>query len=377
MDLQHAAIIDYFKKITVEDRVPHAVLLVGYEAAGQLAMALDWSTMLLSSLRQEAVIHCSVCKSCQNVDKFVHPDLHFAFPVIKHEKFKREETTSLHFLKEWRSFLSNNLYGNLFDWLRLLGDPNKSANINVAECHQIIHNLGLKTYEGSYKIQIIWHAESLAKEGNRLLKLIEEPADDTIIILLANNMNAILNTIRSRCQILRIPPYSDGEIEDYLSRNYDLDEKALKEICYLSAGDLRKARELAEHAEENISKEMLEWFRICYKADPVELKKEVEYLSGMGRQNLKNFLHYTIHFLREYLVALNLQSTEKSRLSAEERNVALKMQKILDRTKTEQLHKLVTQFSAYIDRNLSLKIMMMTLSFKINEILRLEVNKFV
>lgn len=372
----HGEIESYLSRITNENRVPHALLMVGPEGAGQLELVLKWCKMLFCESQEEKP-YCDNCKSCEKISSYVHPDIHFAYPVIKHDAFKREETTSTHFINEWRQFLAKDIHGNLSDWLNHLGGLNKNANINVAECNQIIHNLGLKSYAGKYKIQIIWHAESLLKEGNRLLKLIEEPSDDTIIILLANNVNAVLNTIQSRCQILNVPAFSDEEVRHYLENFHELSENEAREICYLAEGNLRKAKEMAEHSASDFSEDMLNWFRCCYKADPEELLNVVDGFNNMGKVNLKSFLRYTLHFLREFLVALNVKSTQHSRLSAEEKNVALKMQKILDQNKTSELSKLISKNISYIDRNLSIKIMVMAMSLKINKILRAEVNKFV
>ena len=375
MDSDHQKISDYFSKIVREERFPHALLMLGPEGSGQMRHVIECCKMLMCP-EGESGTYCDSCKTCHKVNSFVHPDIHFAFPVIKHEKFKREETTSLHFLTEWRHFLTDNIDGNLTDWLQHIDGLNKNANINVAECNQIIHNLGLKTYESKYKIQIIWHAESLMKEGNRLLKLIEEPSDDTIIILVANNPNAILNTIQSRCQIVRIPAYSDEDIEESLRSKFSLGETELKEIAYLSEGNIRKAEVLAGNSNSAFSEDMVEWFRNCYKGDPELLIGNVDHLYGLGKVNLKSFLGYTIHFLREFLKSYNLQSTDKARLSQEEKNVVLKMQSILDREKTAALFQLLSKNISYIDRNLSIRIMLMDLSLKINGILRAKVNKF-
>jgi DNA polymerase-3 subunit delta' len=293
------------------------------------------------------------------------------------EGTKRDETTSLDFINEWRAFLKNDLYGNLSDWLMSINASDTNANINVAECNRIIKNLGLKSYEGKYKIQIIWNAESLAKEGNRLLKLIEEPSDDTIIILILNNQDAILNTIKSRCQILTVSPYSDDEIMAHLQSKFDLKSNELSEITYLSSGDIRKAEELAANKQMNFSEDMLNWFRLAYKADPEELLDWTLYLNSKGKGEIKTFMSYSLHFLREYLLGMNLNETENLRLSNEEKSVILKMKNIINRSKTERLEKVFSKNYGHINRNVSMKIMLMAMSLEINEILRSEVNKFV
>ncbi|MBT8233968.1 MAG: hypothetical protein HKN51_12815 [Saprospiraceae bacterium] len=366
----------YFKKVVSEDRLPHAILMVGQPGFGPLGLALGLSTLLQCKepIDFEA---CGTCSSCSKSLQYIHPDIHFAFPVVKMDKIKREDTISNHFLPEWRSFLQANSFGNLNDWLNHIGASDKVSNINVAECNSIIKNLGLKTYEGKYKVQIIWHAESLRKEGNRLLKLIEEPSPDTIIIMICSNRTAILNTIRSRCQIISIPPIDDEKIGMHLQNHFTLEESESEEIKYLASGNMRKAMQLAAQNQMNYSEDMLAWFRFAYKADPEDLTKWTDYLVGKSKQDLKNFMGYTLHFLREYLLGLNLRETNRLRLSQDEKNVILKMQKIINRQKTALLERLFSKNIGYIDRNLSIKILIMNMSFEINEILRSEVNKFV
>ena len=367
---------EFFKKVISEERMPHALLLVGEDGCGPLALATGVAT-LLQCKNPSDFKACGECSSCIKTNQYIHPDVHYAFPVVKLDKIKREDTTSLNFLPQWRSFLSSSIFGDLNDWLSHIDALDKGPNMNVTECNNIIKNLSLKTYEGQYKIQIIWYAELLGKEGNRLLKLIEEPSPDSIIILTCNNRNAILNTIRSRCQIINVPPIDDDSIGAYLEQKFEITGDQANEIKYLSNGNLRTAAQIASQNQMNYSEDMLNWFRYAYKADPEELNNWVSYLSGMSKQDLKNFMKYTLHFLREYLLGINVKETSSLRLSQEEKNVILKMQKIINRPKTEMLSNLFSKNIAYINRNLSIKIMIMNMTLEINEILRSEVNKFV
>lgn len=366
----------YFKKVISEDRMPHALLLVGDDGSGPLAFANGLASLLQCKNPQDLQA-CGECTSCVKSSQFIHPDIHFSFPVVKVDKIKREDTTSLNFLPQWRSFLQSHIFGNLNDWLNHVSASDKGANINVTECNQIIKNLSLKTYEGKYKIQIIWYAELLGKEGNRLLKLIEEPSPDSIIILTCNNRNAILNTIRSRCQIVNVPPIDDESIGQYLNEKFDLSTEQVDEIKYLAAGNLRTGIQIAAQSQMNYSEDMLNWLRYAYKGDPEELNAWVTYLAAKSKQDIKTFFGYSLHFLREYLLGLNLKETKQLRLSNEEKNVILKLQKIINRAKTEQLSYVFSKNIGYIDRNLSLKILIMNMTLEINGILRQEVNKFV
>ena len=173
------------------------------------------------------------------------------------------------------NWVANIPFGNINDWMDHLNASDKSPNINVAECNQIIKNLGLKTYEGKYKIQIVWAAKYLGKEGNRLLKLIEEPTPDTIIILVEDNRNAILNTIRSRCQIISVPPFEDNEISQLLEENgASLSQTDKQELTYLSSGNMRKALQMIGQAEMNYSEDILNWF---LKNNPIRQNNIFEY----------------------------------------------------------------------------------------------------
>ncbi|MDB4438911.1 hypothetical protein N9176_01550 [bacterium] len=366
----------YFKKVISENRMPHALLLVGDEGFGPLAFANGIATLLQCNNAIDFVA-CGVCSSCVKSTQYIHPDIHFSFPVVKHDKFKREDTTSKNFLPEWRTFLQSNIFGDLNDWLNHINASDKGANMNVTECNGIIKNLSLKTYEGKYKIQIIWHSELLGKEGNRLLKLIEEPTPESIIILTCTNRNAILNTIRSRCQIVNVPPIDDDSIGTYLENNFSINGDQVNEIKYLASGNLRTASQIASRSQMNYSEDMLNWFRYAYKADPDDLNEWVTYLASKSKQDIKTFMRYTLHFLREYLLGMNLKETNSLRLSNEEKNVILKMQKIINRPKTEQLSFIFSKNIGYIDRNLSIKILIMNMTLEINEILRSEINKFV
>jgi len=372
----HTSTKDYFRKIVSENRVPHALLLVGPEGYGKLSLALGLAS-LLQCQSPENNSACGICSSCIKSQNLVHPDIHFAFPVIKKDDLKREDITSVNFIEDWRSFVKSNPWGNLNDWLSHINGLDKSANINVKECHSIIKTLGLKSYEGKFKVQIIWQAELLGKESNRLLKIIEEPSPDTIIILISNNRNAILNTIRSRCQIVSIPPFLDEDINHYLEKTTNLDDKIRNEICFIASGNMRKAIQLSADNSLKHSEDIIKWFSVGLQGDPEAIIEWIDYLASKGRQDLKSFISYGLHFLREYMLGLHTKSTDGLRLSSEEKNQILKLQRIINEEKTLRLEKLLGPSIGYIDRNLSLKILLMHLTIEMNSILKTEVNNFV
>ena len=366
----------FFIKMVSDNRVPHALLFAGGEGHGKLALVMAF-TMYLQCKNRQADTSCGECSSCRKILTHMHPDVHYAFPVIKKDKMTRAETTSKHFLDEWRAFISEQPYGDINDWLLYLNAVDKSPNINVAECNQIIKNLSLMTFEGQYKIQIIWYAELLGKEGNRLLKLIEEPTDDTIIILITNNRNQVLNTVRSRCQIVNVPPVSDEDLKAFIQQQHDLSEEDTDELTFLSAGNIRKATILGRNNELNYSEDLMEWLRIAYASDPEKVVDFVTELVSKGKQEIRHFLQYACHFFREYLLYLNTNDISRLRLTQSEIVVVQKMQKIIDHAKTESIHQLLEKMIGYIGRNLSLKSLVMHMTLEINMILRSEVNTLV
>lgn len=365
----------YLSKIVREDRIPHAMLLVGSEGVGTLALALAFAQLIQCANNSEGTA-CGNCPSCKKAIQNIHPDIHFAFPVIKKDSLKREDTTSAHFLEEWRAFLEESPYGNLNDWLFHLDAADKNANINVKECNQIIKNLGLQSYEGKYKVQIIWNAERLGKEGNRLLKLIEEPTDDTIIIMICSNRKGILNTLLSRCQILAIPPAEDQAILDLLEQQYDLSEEDREELTYMAGGNIRKALRLGTENELNYSEDLMAWLRASYSGDPEKIIEMIDHFSAMGKQELVTFMEYGLHFLRETLILLSTGTMDGIRLTSTEKEVATKMTTIMDLSKVEALSAWLEKSIGYIRRNISVKTMLMHMSLEINQILRAEVDNF-
>ena len=372
----HDAIKSYLRKVVHEDKIPHALLLTGQEGVGLLPIATGLAILVQCKDRTEAGA-CGTCSSCTKAAQLIHPDIHFAFPVIKKDGLKREDTSSLHFMKEFREFYAEAPFGSLSEWLGHLGAPDKQANINKKECSTIIKNLGLKTYEGGYKVQIIWYADYLQKEGNRLLKLIEEPSDDTLIILISANASRLLNTLRSRCQIVSVPPLSDPELLDYVKTHHELSDEDSQELAFLASGNVRKAQLLGQKQELNYSEELLEWLRTAYQGDPEKMVAFVDEMSRRGRQELVTFLEYGLHFLREYLHYLNVGQEELLRLTGTERKVALEMRKIISYGKTQHLRRFYERTIQHVRRNLALKPLLMALTIEINQILRSEDNNLV
>jgi DNA polymerase-3 subunit delta' len=212
-------------------RLSHAMLMIGPEGSGALPLAIAFAQYIVSIPRETDEIpgpdDIEQLASYQRASSLMHPDLHFSFPSIT-EKPGQKNLSSNH-IEAWRDFINGYPYGNVFDWLQLIKAENKQGNISADECNEIIKKLTFKSFESNYKVLVMWMPEYLGKEGNKLLKLIEEPPANTIFILVAASEENIIPTILSRCQLIRVPRLSTSSIEKALIERANIaPEKQLK-----------------------------------------------------------------------------------------------------------------------------------------------------
>lgn len=295
-------------------RVAHAQLFVGPEGSGVLPMAIAYAQYLLcGNTGGENDGGNTVCNTKCN--SLTHPDLHFAFPVSNSDKVK-SHAVSDHYLEEWRQFVKEQPYGNLFDWYRHIGIEKKQGQIGVDEAQDMVKKLSLKSYEGGYKILIVWMAEKMnTSAANKLLKLIEEPPNKTILLLLAEDEEQIINTIRSRCQILNFPPLTEQVITDTLLLRGVSQTEALT-IALEANGNFNKALDLLNKDSEDLVFErwFVQWVRSAFKAKGnkgaiQELILWSEEVAKTGREVQKKFLNYCLTMMRQALL-LNYKANE-------------------------------------------------------------------
>ncbi|MBS3993432.1 MAG: DNA polymerase III subunit delta' [Bacteroidetes bacterium] len=284
-------------------RIPHAQLFVGAEGSGTLPMALAYAQYILCKSSNDE-------KSCKlKCSKLMHPDLHFAFPIAKNEEVKKD-VVSNSFLADWRNFLALNPYGNLFDWLQFIGIENKQGIINVDEAEQIVKSLKLKSYEGGYKVMIIWMAEKMnTSAANKLLKLIEEPPAQTVFLLITENEEQIITTIRSRCQVLHFPVLSEEDLVKGLLQKTELNESESIIIAQQANGNFNKALKITQNnSNDTLFEEwFITWVRHAFlaKGNATVISQLVEWseqIAGKGRETQKQFLHYCLLFFRQALL---------------------------------------------------------------------------
>ena len=296
-------------------RIAHAQMFIGPEGSGTLPMAIAYAQYLLcSNSNGENTNGNQACNLKFN--NISHPDLHFAFPVTTSDKAKSHPVSN-HYLEEWRQLLKEQPYGNLFDWYKLLGVDNKQGQIGVDEALEIVKSLSLKSYEGGYKVMLIWMAEKMNSAcANKLLKLIEEPPNNTVFILIAEDEEQIINTIKSRCQLLHFPPLSEYVIKRGLIKNYGLDDAVATKIAQQSNGNFNKACDLIYQDSEDLQFEewFVFWIRSAFKAKGnksaiYDLINWSEDIAKTGRETQKQFLLFCLNFFRQALL-LNYNASE-------------------------------------------------------------------
>lgn len=344
------------------ERMPHAQIFLGPSGCGKLALAFAFAQYVLCLDKKEND-SCGECTNCLKSAKLVHPDIHYSYPTVG------SKVVSTNLLPEWRSAILENVYVDINQWLHHIGAENKQGNINKDECLSIIKKLSLKVFEGSHKILIMWLPEYLGKEGNRLLKLIEEPPENTLFILVAEEQEKILNTILSRCQIVKINRLQDEEIVKYLLEEKNIEEAKAASTAHLANGNLGTALKLLDSTENNNALLFLEWMRLCYVGNGVQLVNWVDRFASIGREDQKYFLQYGLHFMREYMV-LKLTGNDTVRLLPDELKTAQNLTKVIEFEQIEKITNLFNDLSYHVERNANPKILFLNASLQMNQILK-------
>lgn len=346
-------------------KLSHAYMFVESEGGGALAIALALSQYLLCENPSETD-SCGICPSCQKVEKLIHPDLHFSFPAIKSKNSNSNVSTE--YINVWRKTIPSNPFISYFDWMQELKAENKQGNISIEECHAIIKRLSLKSYEGGAKIQIVWLAEYLGKNGNSLLKIIEEPSPNTFFIFITQNKEYVLNTILSRTQVLLFPPVKSESISKYLIDNKLVGSEKADYLANLSNGNFTECLRLikAEHADH--AENFIKWMRMCFHYDPLAIGNWLNSHVSNGREYLKDFIKYGMRIIREsFLSGQNLE--ELNHLSANEVDFAKNFSKFISVSNLETIYKLLNESYYMIERNANPRILFFNISLRFNKIL--------
>ncbi|WP_190810417.1 ATP-binding protein [Flagellimonas sp. S3867] len=355
-------------------RVAHAQLFVGREGTGTLPMAIAYAQYLLCGNKGgENEGENEVCNAkCNSLS---HPDLHFAFPVSNSDKIK-SHAVSDNYLADWRQFVNEQPYGNLFDWYRYIGIEKKQGQIGVDEALDVVKKLSLKSYEGGYKILVIWMAEKMnISAANKLLKLIEEPPEKTVLLLVAEEEEQIINTIRSRCQVLHFPPLAENAIANALLAR-GVSESEANSIAHEANGNFNKALDLLNKDSEDLVFErwFVQWVRSAFKAKGnkgaiQELILWSDEVAKTGREVQKQFLNYCLRAMRQALL-LNYQATELVYLKIHMEKFDLaKFAPFVHENNIEQIVEELEKAIFHVERNGNSKIIFTDLSIKLTRLL--------
>ena len=386
------------KDLVQKNRLSHSLLFLGREGSGALPLAIAFAQYILcenanSKVRKEKAISlfedneknnalsdlsdsCGVCPSCIKVAKLIHPDLHFSYPALKRNS-GHDRVKSVDYIAEWRNFIQVTPYYNVSDWINYLKENakiespvNKQGNITVFECDDISHKLSLKAFESHYKILIMWMPEYLGNSGNKLLKLIEEPPPDTIFIFVAEDENAILPTILSRTQLIKIASLSDAEIANTLAEKYNVPTDKAAQISAMSDGNFREAMLLLENSEEDLLVSIREWLNITVKNNVAAQIKWIEDISKKGREKQKQLLKYFVHLIEQSVRARYMNEKYMNAVPETELDFALKLNKICDIEAQEGLIAELDKAIYHIERNAHSKMLFHALTIRFLHIIR-------
>ena len=382
-------------ELVQSNRLSHALLFIGKEGSGALPLALTFAQYVgispgksssnvsaVSLFGEEPVIgdkQVLLSQSVAEADEwmqeqpaysklkdFVHADLHFSYPVVT--KKSGTPPISTDYINEWREFIKNYPYGNVYDWLQFIGAENKQGNITANECNDIIHKLSLKSFESEYKILIMWMPEYLGNEGNKLLKLIEEPPPNTLFILVAENESLILPTILSRCQLIRIPALETKDIEEALISKNKTEANMARQTASVSEGNYREALQMLQHADEDWQSLLRDWLNAVLKTGPVAQTKWVEEISKLGRERQKQFLRYFNHLL-EQAIRTSIMG-DSYYLPEKEKDFAERLNKIAGLAQQQAIIEELDKAAYYIERNANAKILFHALTIKLYHIIQ-------
>ena len=378
--------------MVLQNRLSHALLFLGKEGNGGLALALAFAQYIVCKAKDDAdgqptlfgevsvssfknpdkLDSCNQCSSCIKAQQYIHPDIHFSFPVIP--KKSGTPPVSDDYITEWRQFITLYPYGNVYDWLQFLGAANKQGNITAEECNQINHKLSLKSFESRYKILVMWMPEFLGKEGNKLLKLIEEPPPDTLFIFVAEDENSILPTILSRTQLIKIPRILNNEIETALSNTGNITEEKASQIAGLSEGNYREALLLLQNDEQDWQGLIREWLNVTLKSNTSAQLKWIEEISRLGREKQKQFIRYFIHLLSQALrvryIGDKIMAEVDLHIPENEKDFGIRLNKLCNIEAQEAIINELDKAIFYIERNAHAKLLFHALSIRLYHIIK-------
>lgn len=352
-----------------DNRISHAQLFSGTEGSGKLAMAIAYA-QYVNCKNRTASDACGECPSCKKYQKLIHPDLHFVFPVVKSPKFK--DPVSDNYLDKWREQVLQNPYFNLNNWNKAIDVENAQAQIYVSESSEIIRKLNLKTFEAEYKVMIIWMVERMnAQCANKLLKMIEEPPPKTLFILITENEEQIISTIRSRTQLVKFTGIDSQSMAEAIRPLAEETGKNVQGIVHQANGNYIEALNLISPDEQKslFFKQFTSIMRTSYKRDWASMFSWVDEVAALGREQQKSFLLYCMRMLRENFV-MNLKRPQIVYLSDEEKGFSERFSPFINERNILVFSEEFEKAYRDISQNGNPRIILLDLSLKIVKMIR-------
>lgn len=346
--------------------IAHAQMFASKEGGMGLNMALAYATYLNCENKQEGDA-CGTCPSCYKMNKLIHPDLHFIFPIIG-TKIKGKSPTSENFIVQWREFLNEKPYGTWQDWGKKIDAENKQLLIPKDESRRILNIASLKAFEAEYKVLLIWLPELLNMySANALLKVIEEPPEKTIFLFVSENTEKIISTIISRTQVIRIPPLSFEDSAQILIDEFGVEKDKANTIARIADGNISEAVALSSEIEDSRHLAVRNWLLDCFKADFTSITKRADEFHKMGREAQKAFFSFTLSLLRES-VLLNAKADEIVMVPKEQEEFIRKFAKANNWEKISIICDEINEAYYHLERNLYSKIVFLDLSLTISSV---------
>jgi len=348
------------------ERVSHAQLFVGPDGCGSLALALAYGQFVSCENRSQSD-SCGICKSCIKYEKMIHPDLHFVFPVIKDKK--TNEPVSDTYIEQWREFVRQAPYFGLNKWLDSIEVGNAQGLIFASEASEILKKLSLKSFESDFKVMIIWLPEKMhLSTANKLLKLIEEPPEKTLFLLVSEEPDKVVPTILSRCQLVKIPSFRTEDISAYLTERFRIHKAKADDISRVSNGNINRAIELCENEDSSLLNldRFKNLMRFAWKRDIVSIISWSEEMAVIGREPQKSFLSFSLRLLRENLMlTLDQMKNRLVFMTGEEAEFSSKFHPFINQENIYSITDELNKAYAHIEANGNAKIIFLDFGLKI------------
>lgn len=366
----HASIKNRLIRTVKENRISHAQMFLGPSGAGKLALAVAYA-QYINCRNKQGNDSCGVCPSCVKYGKLAHPDLHFLYPTAKTDKV--DKPVSLDFVREWRELLiESGQYITLADWYAKINIERKQAIINARDCSNLIQTLSYKNYEADYKVMIIWMVEKLFHAAApKILKILEEPPDRTLFILVAEDTEPILPTILSRTQIIKVPPIDqDSLLQHFLDQG--VSPQLANDALRVYPGDLVMAqRMIRDNGADDRNFELFrQWMRLCYQGKMEELIRFVGDLAKNTREFHKGFLTYGLRMSRETFL-VNRGSPVLTRMNSKEAELVDNFNPFINSRNIQLINEALNDAIYHIERNVNSSVMFLDLSLKFVSYLRM------